>query len=305
MSAGLTGALLMVCSYCGADVDSSGVCEKCGAERGNIKLTGWRPDPTARHEGRYYVAGRPTNRVRNGRTEANDPTGGELLPNYTDVPARGRMSIRTSWLGTGAGVALIVVSALVFWAMHYPHRGPSESPEATYLSTLQDAGLDRQFNSDANAIAHGRQVCRQLDDGGAQQGLPADKIAVDIFCPRFAQGFHVLETATVTGTFVLTGGDSDAVISSIASDGTSCHGVNGYSDIDGNTQLVVKNGKGEILETTTLGEGHGDGRTCTFSFSFPITEGQDRYVVSVSHRGDFIYDFNQLANHGVQIRLGH
>jgi hypothetical protein len=215
------------------------------------------------------------------------------------------MSIRTSWLGTGAGAAIIVVSALVFWAMHVPHRGQSEPPEKTYLSALQVAGLEGQFSSDANAVAHGRQVCRQLNDGGAQQGLPADKIAVDIFCPGFAQGFHVLETATVTGTFVLTGDDSNAVLNSIASDGTSCHGVNGYSDIDRNTQLVVKNGKGEILDTATLGDGHGDDLTCTFSFSIPITEGQDRYVVSVGHRGDFIYTFNQLASQGVHIRLGH
>jgi hypothetical protein len=170
---------------------------------------------------------------------------------------------------------------------------------------LRDAGLAAQFNSDANAIAHGRQVCRQLDDGGPQQGLAADKIAVDIFCPRFATGFHVFETANVTGTFVLTGGGSDAVISSIASDGGSCHGVNGYSDITPTTQVVVRNGKGEILNTTTLGEGRGDDATCTFSFAFPITEGQDRYVVSVSHRGDFVYTFDQLASHGVHIRLGN
>jgi hypothetical protein len=295
----------MVCPYCGSDVDSSGVCEKCGAAGETVKLTGWRPDPTARHEGRYFVAGRPTRRVRNGRAETDDPTGAKLLPDYLDIPARSRMSIRTSWLGTSAAAAVIVVSALVFWAMHVPHRGQSEPPEKTYLSALQVAGLEGQFSSDANAVAHGRQVCRQLDDGGAQQGLPADKIAVDIFCPGFAQGFHVLEMATVTGTFVLTGEDSNAVLSSIESDGSTCHGVNGYSDIGRNTQLVVKNGKGEILGTTTLGDGHGDEGTCTFSFSFPITEGQDRYVVSVSHRGDFIYDYKQLANHGVQIRLGH
>ena len=37
---------------------------------------------------------------------------------------------------------------------------------------------------------------------------------------------------------------------------------------------------------------------------FDVTEGQDRYVVSVSHRGDFVYTFDQLAHHGVAIRLG-
>jgi len=294
----------MVCPYCGSDVGSSGVCEKCGAPHEDVKLTGWRPDPTARHEGRYYVAGRPTGRVRNGRAEANDPAGGYLLPNYVDLPSRSRMSIRSSWLGTGVAAAIIVMVALVFWALHLPRRGQSESPDVNYLATLHDAGLAGQFNSDANAIAHGKQVCRQLDDGGPQQGLNADKIAVDAYCPQFSKGFHILETATVAGTFVLTGGDSSVDISSIESDGTSCHGVNGYSDIDRNTQVIVRNGRGEILGTTPLGDGHGDDLTCTFSFSFPVTAGQDRYVVSVSHRGDFIYTFNQLTSQGVHIHLG-
>jgi len=294
----------MVCPYCGSDVGSSGVCEKCGAPREDVRLTGWRPDPTARHEGRYYTAGRPTGRVRNGRAEANDPAGGQMLPDYVDLPSRSRMSIRSSWLGTGVAAAIIVMVALVLWALHLPRRGQSESPDVNYLATLHDAGLAGQFNSDANAIAHGKQVCRQLDDGGPQQGLNADKIAVDAYCPQFSKGFHILETATVTGTFVLTGGDSSVDISSIESDGTSCHGVNGYSDIDRNTQVIVRNGRGEILGTTPLGDGHGDDLTCTFSFSFPVTEGQDRYVVSVSHRGDFIYTFNQLASQGVHIHLG-
>ncbi len=166
---GPQGAVLMVCPYCGSDVGSSGVCEKCGAPREDVKLTGWRPDPTARHEGRYYVAGRPTSRVRNGRAEANDPAGGQMLPNYVDLPSRSRMSIRWSWLGTGVGAAIIVMVALVFWALRVPDHRQSESPDAIYLSTLQDAGLAGQFNFDANAIAHGKHVCRQLDDGGPQQ----------------------------------------------------------------------------------------------------------------------------------------
>ena len=294
----------MVCPYCGSDVGSSGVCEKCGGLHEDAKLTGWRPDPTGRHEGRYYIAGRPTNRVRNGRAQANDPAGGAMLPDYVDVPARSRTSIRSSWLSTGVAAAIIVMLALVFWALRVPHHRQSQPPDAIYLSALHDAGLAGQFNSDANAVAHGKLVCRQLDDGGPQQGPTEDKLAVDAFCPRFSQGFHIFETATVTGTFVLTGG-ANADISSIASDGTSCHGVEGYSDIDPTTQVIVRNGTGVVLNTTTLGEGHGDERTCTFSFSFPITEGQDRYVVTVSHRGDFVYTFNQLANQGVHIRLGN
>ena len=59
------------------------------------------------------------------------------------------------------------------------------------------------------------------------------------------------------------------------------------------------------LTTTALGQGHGDSATCTFTFGFPITEGQDRYVVSVGHRGEFSYSFAQLQNNGVAIQLGH
>ncbi len=294
----------MVCPYCGSDVGSGGVCEKCGAPAADVTLTGWRPDPTGRHEGRYYVAGRPTSRVRNGRAKASDATGGAMLPDYVELPVRSRTSIRSTWLATGAGAAIIVMAALVVWALRVPGHPESAPPEATYLSALHDAGLAGQFNSDANAIAHGKQVCRQLDDGGPQQGSAADKIAVDIFCARFAAGFHVFETATVTGTFVLTGGGSNAVINSIVSDGASCHGVEGYSDINPTTQVVVRNGKGDILDTVPLGEGRGDDQTCTFTFSFPVMEGQDRYEVSVSHRGDFFYTFDQLTTQGVHIHLG-
>jgi hypothetical protein len=262
-------------------------------------LTGWRPDPTARHEGRYYVAGRPTNRVRDGRAQANDPTGGQKLPDYVEVPARS--GLRSTWLATGMATAVIVACSVVAWALVSGHN-TAPAPETRYLSALKDGGVAGQFNSDANAIAHGRLVCRQLTDGGPQQGLLADKFAVDAFCPQFAQGFHVLETVTVSGTFVLI--DSQGM-DAISTDGTSCEGASGYSDVGKDTPVTVKNGKGEILAATTLGPGKGgDTAQCSFTFGFPITEGQDRYVVSIGRRGDFNYSFEQLQNRGVQIHLG-
>jgi uncharacterized protein DUF732 len=291
----------MSCPFCGSDVGKTDVCPNCGALKDGVARTGWRPDPTARHEGRYFVAGRPTGRVRDGKAEKTDAEGGRLLPAFLDVPPTSRTSIRSTWLGTGITTAVVVVLAGVLWATLL-HRPGASSPDAQFLSALKDYGLTDKFSSDANAVAHARQVCKQLDDGGPQQGLAADKFAVDAFCPRFAQGFHVLETATVTGTFVLTE-TSKAYVSSIDSDGSKCHGVHGYSDIGSGTQVLVKNGKGEILASTPLGDGHGDDVTCRFSFTFPITEGEDRYVVSVSHRGEFSYSFDQLQ-HGVEIHLG-
>jgi hypothetical protein len=223
-----------------------------------------------------------------------------MLPDYVELPTA-RSSIRGTWLGTGAVTVIIVMVAVVVWVLLVASRRSPPPPEVGYLSALKDAGLTNQFNSDANAVAHGRQVCRRLEDGEPQQGVLADKFAVDAFCPQFASGFHILETATISGVFVLvdsSGGDA------IASDGGSCQGTDGYSDIGRDTPVIVKNGKGEILASTALGDGKEDGATCTFSFGFPLTEGQDRYVVSVGRRGEFAYTFEQLQAHGVAIHLG-
>ena len=292
----------MSCPYCGSDVGKTDVCPNCGALKDGVAKTGWRPDPTARHEGRYYVAGRPTNRVRDGKAEKNDPDGGRLLPSYLETPPRSKTSIRSTWMGTGAATAVLVVLAAVIWPVLLRH-GDARSPDADYLSSLKDSGLAAGFNSDANALAHGRQVCKQLEDGGPQQGVAADKFAVDAFCPRFSEGFHILETANASGTFVLID-TAKEFVSSIESDEGKCHGIHGYSDIGSGTQVMVKNGKGEILASAPLGEGHGDDVNCRFAFSFPITEGQDRYVVSVGHRGEFSYSFEQLQHGGVEIHLG-
>ena len=295
----------MVCPHCGSAVGSTGACDRCGGPDDTVTLTGWRRDPAARHEGRYYVAGHPTSRVRNGRAETTDTAGGQMLPGYVEVPSSRRTTARSAWLGTGAATVLIVMLAVVVWALQRPQHHQTATPDANYLSWLRDSGLAGQFNSDANALAHGMQVCRQLEDGGPQQGPASDKIAVDAFCPRFSEGFHILESITASGTFVLTDTNPVGDVTSIATDGASCEGTGGYSDIGSNTQLFVKNGKGEILATTSLGQGRGSEVTCTFSFSFPVTEGQDRYVVSVGRRGEFSYTFGQLQTHGLQIHLGH
>ncbi|OBI83293.1 hypothetical protein A5663_01195 [Mycobacterium sp. E740] len=222
-----------------------------------------------------------------------------MLPDHVETPpAKG---IRLSWLSTAAMTAIIALTAAMAWALMHDSGPTPPPPETSYLSALKDAGLTNVANSDAGAIARGRHVCQQLEDGGAEQGMPADKFAVDAFCPQFAKGFHILESTTATGTFVLN--DSNG-LGEIASDGTTCEGATDFADVDRDTQVTVKNGKNEFLNTTTLGPGKGDSATCTFSFSFPVIEGQDRYVVSIGRRGEFSYTFEQLRARGVHIRLG-
>ena len=241
--------------------------------------------------------------MRDGKAETTDPDGGRLLPAYLETPPRSKTSIRSTWLGTGAATAVLVMLAAVIWGVLLP-RHDAGSPDADYLSALKDSGLADGFNSDANALAHGRQVCKQLEDGGPQQGAGRGQArSRRASARRFSEGFHILETANASGTFVLID-TSKEYVSSIASDEGKCHGVHGYSDIGSGTQVIVKNGKGEILASASLGEGHGDDVNCRFAFSFPITEGQDRYVVSVGHRGEFSYSFEQLQRGGVEIHLG-
>jgi len=306
---------MSVCVYCGAAVGDSAQCGACGAhgvcadwypEGGPAAVdTGWRADPAGRHEGRYFVAGQPTDLVRDGGIETLDAVGKQQLEQTAAFglsPASAGGGTRRLWWA----VAVIAVVALVGGGVGLGLflTRDRQTVDDKYLADLRQSGLVAEFNSDANAVAHGKQVCRQLDGGGAQQGLPVDRVAVRYYCPKFAEGFHVLETATVKGSFSLLDKSPSEYSTPITVSGSTCSGSGGYSDIDQGTQVTVKNGKGEVLTTTTLGAGSGGRYVCTFPFSFQITEGEDRYVVTVSRRGDMSYSFNDLKSTGVALQLG-
>jgi len=162
--------------------------------------------------------------------------------------------------------------------------------------------MSGEFSSDPTAIAHAKQVCASLKSGGKQQGQPADEVAVGVYCPQFSNGFHVLETVSVEGSISFT--DSSIYSSSISSYGGTCEGDGGYSDMSPGTGVTVKNGKGEIVATTELKSGTGSSYSCKMPFAFTVTEGEDTYVVSISHRGENSYSFDQLKFQGVNLHLG-
>ncbi|KBL66533.1 membrane protein [Mycobacterium tuberculosis UG-D] len=139
-----------------------------------------------------------------------------------------------------------------------------ESIDDKYLAALRRSGLTGEFNSDANAIARGKQVCRQLQDGGEQQGMPVDQVAVQYYCPQFSDGFHILETITVTGSFTLKDESPNVYAPAITVSGSGCSGSAGYADIDRGTQVTVKNGQGDILATAFLQAGQGGRFLCTY-----------------------------------------
>lgn len=323
----------MYCVYCGQGVGNETLCRNCGAYRsgsdwhpapiassahlpgypptGGVhgEESGWEPDPTGRHEGRYFVSGHPTDLIRDGGVESIDPEGEQELEQrilqYPPDPAplaKTTSGFRRRWLALSLLGFFLVLAGVggAIWGRHLTRASPDEK----YLAALKSSGLAGQFASDANAMAHAKQTCRTLDEGGPQQGLAVDKVAVDAYCPQFSNGFHVLETVTVSGTFTLIDSSSNAYYPSIASYGSSCSGADGYSDIDEGTQVVVKNGKGDILATTTLGQGTGNRYRCSFPVSFDITEGQDRYLISTGRRGEISFAFTELKNNGLALTLG-
>lgn len=312
------------CVFCGGALTDAVRCNSCGAinvggtwhesaymmtgESSGGTGTGWLPDPTGRHEGRYFVAGQPTDLVRNGGVESLDPLGKQQLEQSgAEVQSvsgtAGDGKGRRVWIQVAAAVALLAIVGAGVGAYAYINRDRATADDR-YLTALKQAGFSGEFNSDANAVARGNQVCRELEEGGPQQGMPADEVAVQYFCPQFVDGFHVLETATISGSFTLNDEDPNVYSSAIEVDGASCTGAGGYSDVDSGTPVTVKNGKGEILTTTYLEEGEGGRYMCTFGFTFDIIEGQDRYVVSVGKRGELSYSFDELRAGGVALELG-
>ncbi|WP_395307536.1 DUF732 domain-containing protein [Mycobacterium sp. AMU20-3851] len=309
------------CVFCGAALTDYSHCGSCGAVKvgdtwhesaapvvGATGDSGWRPDPTGRHEGRYFVSGQATDLARDGDVEVLDPVGkvqmeGAVAQSGSSSPKAKRRHRRRKWAAVSAAVLVVAVVGAGIGTYLYVNREQVD-PEVEYLKALQQSGYAGEFNSDANAVARGRQVCRQLSEGAPQEGMPADEVAVQYFCPEFAEGFHVLETATITGTFTLNDDSPSAYSPSIEVDGSSCEGAGGYSDVNPGTPVTVKNGKGEILTTTYLEEGRGGRYMCTFGITFEVTEGQDRYVVNVGRRGELSFSFAELKANGVSLVLG-
>lgn len=212
-----------------------------------------------------------------------------------DPPERSAPSKRRALLML-VGVLAICATAVTAYVLLRPN------PATAYLEELRSAGLAGQYSSDANAVAMGEAACTRMRNGGDQAGSAGDEIAVKHLCPEFSDGFRVLREISVSGTFTLI--DSSYYSSGISEYGALCEGDDGYSDISAGTTVVLKNGSGETLATTSLGSGVGDAFECTFHFTLPVKEGEDDYVVSVSDRGDMHYTFSELELNGLSLTLG-
>ena len=208
------------------------------------------------------------------------------------IPRRSRRKL-AAILGV-AVVALAAIAGVAYLMLL--------APDKSYLQALRSAGFGGVYPSEASAIAYAKSLCSDLQNGSPPEGQPVDLVAVDAYCPQFSPGFHVLETRDITGRFTLI--DTGVYSSGITTFDSGCSGSGGYSDIGPGTTVVVKNDLGNSLASTTLGAGSGNSVVCEFEFGFTVTEGEDDYIVSVSHRGESHHTWTQLTTDGVGLTLG-
>ncbi len=108
---------------------------------------------------------------------------------------------------------------------------------------------------------------------------------------------------TVTGTLLLI--DTTSQYSpGIGVTGDSCYGIGGYEDLGPGAAVVLKDEKGTILATTSLGMGTGKRMACTFSFTLTdVTDGASFYSVEISHRGQITNSHEEMDSNGWRFAL--
>jgi hypothetical protein len=220
--------------------------------------------------------------------------GASTLPSAPAAPPSDRPA-RRKWplLVLGVGVLAAFIAAGAWWTLLRPNT------EDQYIEALEEAGVRSEFQTDRSAVLRAEALCEEFGATGEPKGGAAENAAVEFYCPQWLDGFQVLETATITGTFEVI--DSDEY--SYKSDGSYCEGEGGYGDINASTQVVVTNGEDDSLTRTELGPGVVDGLSCKYEFSFEVTEGEDMYVVAVGDRGESTYSFDELKE-GLALSLG-
>lgn len=195
-------------------------------------------------------------------------------------------------LVAGVGLLAVLVAAGAWSVLLRP------SNDEKYIEALEEAGVRSEFQTDRAAVLRAESLCEEFEASGEPKGGAIENAAAEFYCPQWLDGFQVLETTTISGTFDVIDSDYYSY-----ADGAFCEGDGGYGDINGTTQVVVTSGSGDNLTRTELGSGSVDGGRCSYAFSFEVTEGEEIYVVAVGDRGESTYTFDELKE-GLALSLG-
>jgi hypothetical protein len=122
-----------------------------------------------------------------------------------------------------------------------------------------------------------------------------------------SSGAPAATTHTITGTFALTGTEDTAAVDEdgMPVDGEfidlgqyGCAGTNGYDDIETGLQVQVSNEAGTAIGTGELGLGEMTSTECRFSFAVQNLPIAKFYKITVGHRGELDYSYQELQAAG-------
>lgn len=197
-----------------------------------------------------------------------------------------------------APTANSVVSAPVVYVPQQP-----QSPAPAYVPAQQPSATPPSCGPAMTIIAaqpphpHPQQLA-PLPYAGTGRSRRSD--------PRTTGATVVTVAALVVGAFVLFGqpphhhltGDLSLSVASDLAVGATCDGSGGYSDIAGGTQVVLEDGSGSTLATTTLSDGAYDGTSCVFHFDLLNVPKKAFYALRMGNasRGDQRYSYSDMVS---------
>jgi hypothetical protein len=302
---------MLRCSNGHDNADGNAFCSTCGQ-----KLEGGPPPPPAPDEP-DTAAGTPDTAAADDGATGVDGTGAAQAYTVPGTPAAatGGPEASTAPAADDSGAdesvdaqpagkrrtgryATLVAAVVVVGAATAFLLGPST--EDRYLAELADEGVRDEFSTEVAAVRNAERLCEDLRDGGDAVGNDADRIGVVHYCDEFADEFRVLQTVTVSGTFVLLESGGRSNVFRNQSEGDPCQGASsgGYSDISAGTTVTVSNLAGAPIDRTALGIGAVRGTNCRFTFELTVTEGEEGYVLEVGRRGDSTYTFEEFTEPG-------
>ena len=166
---------------------------------------------------------------------------------------------------------------------------------ADVLATRLDAaGQADAFDSTSDAVRRAEGLCRELRDGHDQKGTPADRIAVEVYCPEKLFRFREFRKTTALGSFTLRVSKLDPLAPPISTTGPICTGAHQFAGYHLGTRVTVTNGQGDRLGVTSLRSGSGSSTECVFTFAVELTEGEDAYVFQVGDLPGESYSFDDV-----------
>lgn len=120
------------------------------------------------------------------------------------------------------------------------------------------------------------------------------------------RGSDSASTATrnaITGEITLGAKNYDKYVGS--GDGTPCFGYRGYSDVKSGAQVLLLDGAGVTIATSSLNPGvvSNDRSECVFTFTLPDAPKADFYRVKISHRDGPTWSAADLEGRGWRVEL--